>query len=115
MIKMKIWKIWERVNETEVMHMNQMNQLYLDIQEAYTDWMNAQNRIHDVLEEAQIDYVIYAMGAAEKRYEMLLKQAKYYNLQVNEMYKSAGWRGGIELVVVKYSHTFVSIPHLYLT
>jgi hypothetical protein len=53
------------------------NQLLVEeIRIAHAEWQAAQIRFEYVVEPDQIDYCIYALEAAEKRYEMLLKQAK---------------------------------------
>lgn len=50
--------------------------MHQEICKAHTEWMTAHQRLEWVVERDQIDYAIYAMEAAEKRYEMLLRQAK---------------------------------------
>jgi hypothetical protein len=53
------------------------NQLSVEeIRIAHAEWQMAQTRFDYVIKPDQIDYCIYALEAAEKRYEMLLKQAK---------------------------------------
>lgn len=56
--------------------------LLKEIQSAHQDWQHAQQRLDYVLDTDQIDYAIYALEAAEKRYEMLLKSAKRLNMHV---------------------------------
>lgn len=51
-------------------------QLLTEIQKAHNEWVSAQLKLDWVLEKDQIDYAIFALEAAEKRYEMLLRQAK---------------------------------------
>ncbi|WP_042171128.1 DUF2508 family protein [Paenibacillus gorillae] len=47
-----------------------------EIAEAHREWVNA-NRFFDIAEgQDQIDYAIYSIITAEKRYEMLLRVAK---------------------------------------
>ncbi|WP_274366299.1 DUF2508 family protein [Paenibacillus thermotolerans] len=46
------------------------------VRQAHTDWACAQQRLNFALDKDQIDYAIYTLEAAEKRYSMLLKQAK---------------------------------------
>ncbi|MBJ6360661.1 DUF2508 family protein [Paenibacillus sp. GCM10012307] len=53
-----------------------LRQVYDDIQEAHRDWVNAQQHFEYAIGKDQIDYAIFAIEAAEKRYEMLLRQAK---------------------------------------
>ncbi|MUT67877.1 DUF2508 family protein [Paenibacillus sp. NEAU-GSW1] len=52
------------------------DQLRQEIAEAHREWVNA-NRFFDVAEgQDQVDYAIYSIITAEKRYEMLLRVAK---------------------------------------
>ncbi|MEC0232454.1 DUF2508 family protein [Paenibacillus alba] len=50
--------------------------LILEIRDAHQTWVAAQAHFEFALDKDQIDYAIYAMEAAEKRFEMLIKQAK---------------------------------------
>ena len=47
-----------------------------DLRTAHLEWEIAQRRLDYVLDEDEIDYAIFALETAEKRYGMLLKQAK---------------------------------------
>jgi hypothetical protein len=51
-----------------------------EIEKAHMDWMTAHHRLDYVLDKDQIDYAVFALEAAEKRFEMLIKQAKGMNL-----------------------------------
>lgn len=50
--------------------------MHLEVRKAHTDWLAAHQKLNWAMEKDQIDYAIYALEAAEKRYEMLLRQAK---------------------------------------
>jgi hypothetical protein len=50
--------------------------LLQEIKTAHQNWVTAQIQFEYALDVDQIEYAIYALEAAEKRYEMLLKQAK---------------------------------------
>ena len=50
--------------------------LIQEIRSAHQTWVAAQAHFDFAVDKDQIDYTIYAMGAAEKRFEMLIKQAK---------------------------------------
>ncbi|WNR44318.1 DUF2508 family protein [Paenibacillus roseipurpureus] len=50
--------------------------LIQEIRAAHQSWVAAQAHFEFALDKDQIDYCIYALGAAEKRFEMLIKQAK---------------------------------------
>ncbi|WP_245948028.1 DUF2508 family protein [Paenibacillus sambharensis] len=58
-----------------------LNKLMEEIREAHRDWENARRHFEYASGKDQIDYAIFAIEAAEKRYEMLLRHAK--NLQVD--------------------------------
>lgn len=61
-----------------------------EIEEAKREWQNA-NRFFDyAVGQDQVDYAIYALISAEKRYEMLLRAAKQKNQKWPE------WRRGFE-------------------
>jgi hypothetical protein len=50
--------------------------LVREIHEAHRDWINAHRHFEYAQGRDQVDYAIYAIEAAEKRYEMLLRHAK---------------------------------------
>lgn len=52
------------------------DELIREIWQAHRDWKIAGHKFQQALDPDQIDYAIYIMEAAEKRYEMLLRQAK---------------------------------------
>ncbi len=53
-----------------------MEQLSQEITEAHQEWENANRFFNYAVGKDQVDYAIYAMISAEKRYEMLLRTAK---------------------------------------
>lgn len=65
--------------------LNEKKQLIAEVNKAKQEWLIAQQKLNYVLEEDQIDYAIYALEAAEKRYEMLLRQAKKLKVDVLEV------------------------------
>lgn len=58
--------------------------LILEIEKARNEWAIALQKLDYVLERDQIDYAIYSLEAAEKRYEMLLRQAKKYGVSMKD-------------------------------
>ncbi|MBO9610410.1 MAG: DUF2508 family protein [Paenibacillaceae bacterium] len=52
--------------------------LYEQIHAAHADWEVAFQRLDWAVQQDEIDYAIFALEAAEKRFEMLLRQAKQY-------------------------------------
>ncbi|WP_036709034.1 DUF2508 family protein [Paenibacillus pinihumi] len=83
------WNRWKGAGEPE--SSGSVQQIYLDIQEAHRDWVNAQQHFEYALGKDQIDYAIFAIEAAEKRYEMLLRQAKSLD---NSMLSKRGEEAG---------------------
>ncbi|MGX4588042.1 DUF2508 family protein [Paenibacillus chitinolyticus] len=55
-------------------------ELLAEIRLAHSQWKTAQHHFEHALEKDEVDYAIYAVEAAEKRYEMLLRQAKKLNV-----------------------------------
>ncbi|QJC50363.1 YaaL family protein [Paenibacillus albicereus] len=53
-----------------------LDRLLEEIKEAHRDWVNAQYHFEQASGHDQIDYAVFAIEAAQKRYEMLLRQAK---------------------------------------
>ncbi|OUM97592.1 MAG: hypothetical protein BAA02_03345 [Paenibacillaceae bacterium ZCTH02-B3] len=47
-----------------------------EIRRAHLEWTLAQWRFHDAIGYDQVDYAIYSLEAAEKKYGMLLRKAK---------------------------------------
>jgi hypothetical protein len=56
-------------------------ELLAQVRQAQLEWVCAHERLNYAMENDQIDYAVYAMEAAEKRYTMLLKQAKAAKLR----------------------------------
>lgn len=62
--------------KADLVNEERMEQLRTEIAEAQREWENA-NRFFDYASgKDQVDYAIYAIISAEKRYEMLLRIAK---------------------------------------
>lgn len=57
-------------------NVEEQQELLNEIRIAHHEWIIAHNRLDWALEADCIDYSIYALEAAEKRYEMLLRLAK---------------------------------------
>ncbi|WP_079911076.1 DUF2508 family protein [Paenibacillus sp. 32352] len=90
-------KLWQRLSskhrKREELLKNERLQLLLEIGVAHNEWVAAQERLNYVLDVDQIDYAVYAMEAAEKRFEMLIKQAKHMNLSAIDVYKGRVMEG----------------------
>ncbi|MGO4541493.1 DUF2508 family protein [Paenibacillus sp. 2TAB19] len=61
---------------TIVSDLEWIEKLRKEIAEAHRDWENANRFFEYASGEDQVDYAIYAIISAEKRYEMLLRLAK---------------------------------------
>lgn len=74
------WMKWFQSNKSkaEVKKESQaeLHQLFAEIQAAKQEWDNAVRYFEYAMGKDQIDYAIFAIEAAEKRYEMLLRKAK---------------------------------------
>lgn len=57
-------------------------ELVEEIREALLEWQHARLRLDQAHGQDQIDYAIFAMETAEKRYEMLLRDAKRLHVHV---------------------------------
>ncbi|OZB90017.1 hypothetical protein [Paenibacillus sp. XY044] len=70
--------------------------VYNDVQNAHAEWKLARMRFEEALGQDQIDYAIYMLEAAERKYQMHLKQAKNIGLnrvQMKPREASASARG----------------------
>ena len=53
---------------------------YIDVQQSQMEWERAHLTFQEALGQDQIDYAIFMLEAAERKYQMKLKQAKKLNL-----------------------------------
>ncbi|OXM83164.1 DUF2508 family protein [Paenibacillus rigui] len=91
-------KFWHRITHSKKKKQlellkNDRLQLLQEIDKAHSEWVTAQYRLDYVLEKEQIDYAVYALEAAEKRFEMLIKQAKQMELSAIDVYKRRALEG----------------------
>ena len=63
--------------------------IYADIRQAHANWQEAYMYFEQALGEDQVDYAIYMLEAAERKYQMHLKQAKKLGLS-REPFSTAG-------------------------
>ena len=76
---MKWWKRWtgsllRKPTKDEQVEIS--DELVSEIWKAHQDWVVAQQKLDYARSHDQIDYAVYIIEAAEKRYDMLLRQAK---------------------------------------
>lgn len=60
----------------DMVNEERMERLRTEIAEAHREWENANRFFNYASGKDQVDYAIYAIISAEKRYEMLLRIAK---------------------------------------
>ncbi|MDQ0174009.1 DUF2508 family protein [Paenibacillus tundrae] len=61
---------------TRVMKEREAEQIYTDIQKAKLEWERAVRQFEEAQGEDEIDYAIYVLEAAERKYQIHLKRAK---------------------------------------
>lgn len=76
------WNKRPRTKDLQVELKEDKVMLIQEIRRAHQTWVAAQAHFDFALDKDQIDYCIYALGAAEKRFEMLIKQAKKMNISL---------------------------------
>lgn len=59
--------------------------LVSDIEKARHDWLVARSYFESVTDPRLVDYAIYSIGAAEKRYMFLLDEARRRGMQVDPL------------------------------
>ena len=79
------WQFWKRSRTPDDPLLEDKLMLLEELRAAQMEWMHAQKRLDYVLGKDQIDYAIFALEAAEKKYDMLLKRAKTLNLHLLEI------------------------------
>jgi hypothetical protein len=92
---MSIWSRWiGRLGRSKELSLEEQEKIRLlyEIKQAQQDWKVAQEQMNYVKETEQIDYAISMLETAEKRYAMLLRQAKKIHLNVMDIDYSAAKR-----------------------
>ena len=62
--------------------------LLAELRSAHTEWACARHRLNYAVLDDEIDFAIYALESAEKRYGMLIKQAKLMNLRAAAAFRT---------------------------
>ncbi|WP_166244311.1 DUF2508 family protein [Paenibacillus turpanensis] len=94
----KLREKWTSGSKTEATERQQLDwELVAQIKRAHVEWTIAQNRFDIALEKDEVDYAVYALEAAEKRYEMLLKQAKKVRVSMVDRESGKVMGGGVPL------------------
>lgn len=66
-----------------------VRQLQQDIERAMREWEAAKRLFHYAVGEEEVDYAIYTLISCEKKYSMLLRQAKQLNLNWQQLHIDA--------------------------
>lgn len=82
----RLKKSWGGVlkNNTEDEHESDWS-VYADILQAQANWQEAYMYFEEALGDDQVDYAIYMLEAAERKYQMHLKQAKKLGINRNQL------------------------------
>ncbi|CAM3112566.1 DUF2508 domain-containing protein [Paenibacillus sediminis] len=62
--------------------------LYIEVIRAHAEWVRAQYMFQEAVGNDEIDYAIYMLEAAERIYDIRLRQAKKLGLNTLEVLKS---------------------------
>lgn len=74
----RVWR--KKVNSYWREEQEKRLQVYQDVRQAHAEWEMAQMYFEYAVEHDQIDYAIYMLEAAERKYQMQLRQAKKIKL-----------------------------------
>lgn len=75
-MRWRYFRFRNRSNALEKYNEKYKLELLEDLQKAHADWLVLQSAFEYAVEPNQIDQVIYQLNAAEKKYELLYRQAK---------------------------------------
>ncbi|MFC5529092.1 DUF2508 domain-containing protein [Cohnella yongneupensis] len=70
--------VLREVREEVALEKSERQRLIDDVREAEREWRLAEWRFQDALGSDHVDYAIYCLEAAERKLDMLLRQAKWY-------------------------------------
>lgn len=91
------WKQLRKQNQEEYITAEEQERLwnvYLDVRKSQLEWERAHLLFQEATGQDQIDYAIYILEAAERKYQMNLKQAKLLNLNGEQMHYIQAKREG---------------------
>lgn len=83
---------WNRAAKTNREQMitaeeqERMWSVFMDVRKSQMEWERAYLMFQEAMGQDQIDYAIYMLEAAERKYQMNLKQAKQLNLNSVQMH-----------------------------
>lgn len=83
---MEWWRLWSRGEAKEQERRNNEGwETLLDVRKAHSEWETAYLMFDEALGQDQIDYAIYILEAAERKYQIHLKQAKSIGLNSSQI------------------------------
>jgi len=77
-------KRWLGKSERSEQVSNQARALAREVWEAHRDWKAAEQNLNEAVEPDQIDYAIYMREATERRFNMLMREAREQELDMSE-------------------------------
>ncbi|WP_281883812.1 DUF2508 family protein [Paenibacillus sp. YYML68] len=91
------WQWWKESEQQVAARALREEHLLLihEIRKAHMEWEVARSRFEYALEKEQVDYAVYALEAAEKRYEMLIRQAKVQRITTEEVCAGIAMEGSV--------------------
>ncbi|GIO94383.1 MULTISPECIES: DUF2508 family protein [Paenibacillus] len=94
---MRVWWRPAKKDEQEVYitaeEQERMWHVFMDVRKSQMEWERAHMMFQEATGQDQIDYAIYMLEAAERKYQMNLKQAKQLNINSVFMQKLEQQRG----------------------
>lgn len=83
------WNRSSKSNQEKVISADEQERLwsvFMDVRKSQMEWERAHMMFQEATGQDQIDYAIYMLEAAERKYQMNLKQAKQLNLNSVHMH-----------------------------
>lgn len=84
------WNKNSKSNQEKVMTADEQEKMwsvFMDVRKSQMEWERAHMLFQEAMGQDQIDYAIYMLEAAERKYQINLKQAKELNMNGIQMHK----------------------------
>lgn len=84
------WNRFSKSNQEKLItaeEQEKMWSVYMDVRKSQMEWERAHMMFQEAMGQDQIDYAIYMLEAAERKYQINLKQAKQLNINSAHMYE----------------------------
>lgn len=84
------WNRSSKSNQEKIITANEQDKLwsvFMDVRKSQMEWERAHMMFQEAMGQDQIDYAIYMLEAAERKYQINLKQAKELNMNGIHMHK----------------------------